>query len=304
MRDRISDYRTDTGATPMSPSADGGLPGSRTVEYHRPSRNSAHYTPGTDMALNMISSNPSSAANSPRVGQGSSSGHSNHGHGAAPSSFRSPPINAGYEQSMHPSRAAPAPPGGSRRDSSGLPPHSSTLGTFSKSANHSNHPSPNPHRNSAGAVPPSVGMAAGNSYGASAPPPRPTRAGTIPFNEPSNAANGATNFNAFRDVPPTPGTDRLGPGGGSGFVSHTPPPLHHQPFSAPGNPHAGAMLEKSFEEKLGIAAGPPFDGKEKDLPKEPSGGRSRSGTGKSSNNKKSVFGVLSGELRSSSESEE
>ena len=38
------------------------------------------------------------------------------------------------------------------------------------------------------------------------------------------------------------------------------------------------------------------DSKDKELPKEPGGGRSRSGTGKSSNNKKSMFGVLSGAL--------
>lgn len=39
------------------------------------------------------------------------------------------------------------------------------------------------------------------------------------------------------------------------------------------------------------------ESKEKDLPKEPSAamGRNRSGTGKSSKDKKSVFGVLSGE---------
>lgn len=38
-----------------------------------------------------------------------------------------------------------------------------------------------------------------------------------------------------------------------------------------------------------------LESKEKDLPKEPAAaGRNRSGTGKSLNNKKSVFGVLTG----------
>jgi len=38
--------------------------------------------------------------------------------------------------------------------------------------------------------------------------------------------------------------------------------------------------------------------RDKDLPKEPTAmGRNRSGTGKSSKDKKSVFGVLSGEAR-------
>ncbi|ORX39161.1 kinase-like domain-containing protein [Kockovaella imperatae] len=86
------------------------------------------------------------------------------------------------------------------------------------------------------------------------------------------------------------------PTSGSGFVQHTPPPLAHHPYSAPGNPHIATSLEKNFEDKLGISGGIPMglnDSKDKDLPKEPSGGRSRSGTGKSTNNKKSMFGVLS-----------
>lgn len=85
----------------------------------------------------------------------------------------------------------------------------------------------------------------------------------------------------------------------------TPPPLQHQPFSAPGNPYAGASagLDKDFDEKVGLGMGVPMnvvEPRDKELPKEPIAmGRNRSGTGKSSKDKKSVFGVLSGELVSS-----
>ena len=87
----------------------------------------------------------------------------------------------------------------------------------------------------------------------------------------------------------------------SGFASQpTPPPLLHQPFSEPTNPYGIQPLEQTFEEaKIGLGMGVPMkvvEPKEKDLPKEPmTTGRSRSGTVKSQNNKKSVFGVLTGE---------
>jgi len=88
----------------------------------------------------------------------------------------------------------------------------------------------------------------------------------------------------------------------SGFLNQpppAPPPLHHQPFSAPSNPYPTQSLEKTLEEaKIGLGGGVPMtvlESKEKDLPKEPAAaGRNRSGTGKSLNNKKSVFGVLTG----------
>jgi p21-activated kinase 1 len=60
-------------------------------------------------------------------------------------------------------------------------------------------------------------------------------------------------------------------------------------------------VEKSMEEtKIGLGIGMPMvmqETKEKELPKEPPAmvGRGRSGTVKSSKDKKSVFGVLSGE---------
>ena len=59
-------------------------------------------------------------------------------------------------------------------------------------------------------------------------------------------------------------------------------------------------LERDFDEKVGLGVGMPMnvvEPREKELPKEPIAmGRNRSGTGKSSKDKKSVFGVLSGEL--------
>ncbi|KAK1922615.1 kinase-like domain-containing protein [Papiliotrema laurentii] len=83
----------------------------------------------------------------------------------------------------------------------------------------------------------------------------------------------------------------------SQFASQpTPPPLHHQPFSAPGNPYAGG-LEKDFDEKVGLGVGVPMgvvEPRDKELPEKPiTMGRNRSGTGKSLKDKKSVFGVLS-----------
>ena len=54
------------------------------------------------------------------------------------------------------------------------------------------------------------------------------------------------------------------------------------------------------ETNLGVAVGVPMnvvEPREKDLPREPVAmGRNRSGTGKSLKDKKSVFGVLTGEL--------
>lgn len=50
------------------------------------------------------------------------------------------------------------------------------------------------------------------------------------------------------------------------------------------------------EAKIGLGMGLPLavaEAKEKDLPKEPTG-RSRSGTGKSSKDKKSIFGTITG----------
>lgn len=82
-------------------------------------------------------------------------------------------------------------------------------------------------------------------------------------------------------------------GNGNGGGSHTPttpmplqpPPLHHQPFSAPGNPYAIAGLDGEVE-KAGFGA----DDKD-----EKSKGRERSGTKSSTKEgKKSVFGFMTG----------
>jgi p21-activated kinase 1 len=58
-------------------------------------------------------------------------------------------------------------------------------------------------------------------------------------------------------------------------------------------------LDKDFDDKVGLGMGTAMavvEPREKELPKEPvTMGRNRSGTGKSSKDKKSVFGVLSGE---------
>ena len=83
-------------------------------------------------------------------------------------------------------------------------------------------------------------------------------------------------------------------GPSSGFLSN-PPPLHHQ--HSAGYPQS---LEKTLEEtNLGVGVGVPMnvaEPREKDLPREPVAmGRNRSGTGKSLKDKKSVFGVLTGE---------
>lgn len=139
-----------------------------------------------------------------------------------------------------------------------------------------------------------------------APPPRPTRAGTLPLDQQLGLN---VNGSAFRDRDQNPlsptltsarGQAGLPSGTQSQFLTQpTPPPLQHQPFSAPGNPY-GAGMEKEFEDKVGLGMGTPMnvlEPRDKELPKEPIAmGRNRSGTGKSSKDKKSVFGVLSGAL--------
>ena len=116
-------------------------------------------------------------------------------------------------------------------------------------------------------------------------------------------SNGVAPGNEFRDPisPPIPSTRSPNMSATqSGFLPHpAPPPLHHQPFSAPTKPYVTQTLEKTLEEvEIGLGMGVPMnvvEPKEKELPKEPPAmGRNRSGTGKSLNNKKSVFGVLTG----------
>jgi len=268
--------RTDTGAIPTTSNGDAHPPPvSRTVEYHRPSRNSAHYTPGTDMSLGMVS-----ATSSPRLG-------------GAPTSFRSPPIVSpnGFDANPHmlPSRAAPVPPGLMRRDSNQSNAHQQTLGAgpsrqYTKSATNS----PNPNRYSAGASAgptPSTGL---NGI----PPPRPHRSGTMPYADagqnnlqPLSASQGLARANG----------STLSPAVGGSFMPQ-PPPLNHQPFSSPANPYSTQGIEKGIEDtKLGVGMGMPMNvvepSKEKELPNAPSAAnRSRSGTNKSQKGK-SIFGL-------------
>lgn len=245
------------------------------------------------MSLGMVS-----ASNSPRIHQQPSQQQSGvH----APSAFRSPPITSpnGFDNNSHmlPSRAAPAPPGMVRRESNGYGPSDASLvagpsRAYSKSAANS----PNPNRYSAGAstsgLPPQMSSTANGI-----PPPRPTRAGTLPLGEssmnglsPISPANAASRINA-----PVGG---MSPGMAAhpGYLAQpTPPPLHHQPFSAPGNPYTTQGIEKGMEEtKFGLGMGTPMNvvepSKEKELPNAPIPSRSRSGTGKSQKGK-SIFGL-------------
>ena len=198
---------------------------------------------------------------------------------------------------MLPSRAAPAPPGMPRRESNGYGASDASVvagpsRAYSKSAANS----PNPNRYSAGAS--TSGMipqmtSASNGI----PPPRPTRAGTLPLGESS--------MNGISPISAAHATSRanIAPGGMSpGMAAHpgylaqpNPPPLHHQPFSAPGNPYGTQGIEKGMEEtKLGLGMGTPMNvvepSKEKELPNAPVPSRSRSGTGKSQKGK-SIFGL-------------
>lgn len=281
-------HHTDTGAIPTSSNGDGHPPPvSRTVEYHRPTRNSAHYSPGTDMSLGMVS-----ATASPRLGPGGVH---------APSSFRSPPVASptGFDSTAHllPSRAAPAPPGMTgRRESNaagtGNPDASYGAGpsrTYPKSASNS----PNPNRYSAG--PSGAGMVPALSASNGIPPPRPTRAGTLPLGESSmNGLSPISTSHVTARVNAAAGGISPGGGGPAYLGQPAPPPLQHQPFSAPTNPYATQGIERGMEEtKIGLGMGTPMNvvepSKEKELPNAPAQSRSRSGTGKSQKGK-SIFG--------------
>ncbi|KAK8844042.1 hypothetical protein IAR55_006836 [Kwoniella newhampshirensis] len=273
----------------------------RTVEYHRPSRNSAHYSAGTDLSLGMVSSGPTlqpSAATSPRLPQGQG------GQPTAPSAFRSPPMNFDSQTSLQPTRAAPAPPGPPTRRDSNLTsspaqgyPSSSSSSRNPSYHNKSAQNSPNPNRYSAGAGTSYMTMTSGSN---GVPPPRPTRAGTLPVGEHPGASNG---WDAVSPSIPSARSPNItgSPSAGSAFIQHhqpVPPALINQPITTPGNPYSTQTLEKNFEEaKIGLGVGVPMnvvEPKEKELPKEPPVvGRNRSGTGKSSKDKKSVFGFMS-----------
>lgn len=301
----ISAFLADTGATPLTP-GDSIVP-ARTVEYHRPSRNSAHYSSGTDMSLGMISSGPhygASTSSSPRVPTVPYTAQ-------PPSAFRSPPITspAGYDPaSMQPSRAAPPPPGfpSTQRDS-GLPASPAQGYTAGSSArpgafNKSNSNSPNPDRFSAGAG--SSSYVSLNAVTASGLPPRPTRAGTMPLLD-LGQMNNPVLGSGFNDPIISPSfnptsSPALPTANGPSFPQQSaPPPVSHQPFTTSPNLYVTQLLGKGMDDtKIGLGMGLPMtvtEPKEKDLPKEPAT-RSRSGTGKSLGDKKSIFGTLTSKL--------
>jgi p21-activated kinase 1 len=308
---------------------DGQVPRSQTIEYHRPSRSSALYAAGADVSLGMVpagSLHTSSASSSPHIPQGNgystSNGASDRVHG--PSAFRSPPLTSplnsplneyetGSSVQRHASRRNSS-MGNSSITSSPAANYSPAVGSASRPTlpsgaqsyqSKSATNSPNPNRYSSGGTsnpngPP--GSMAMTSNGA--PPPRPTRAGTLPLDQQLGLnMNGLGNYRDRERDAVSPSTSVRSPTGfpsatQSQFASQpTPPPLHHQPFSAPGNPYAGG-LEKDFDEKVGLGVGVPMgvvEPRDKELPEKPiTMGRNRSGTGKSLKDKKSVFGVLSG----------
>ncbi|ODN81141.1 hypothetical protein L202_03234 [Cryptococcus amylolentus CBS 6039] len=244
-------HQNYTGATPVSPTD----PPARTVEYHRPARNSAHYPAGTDLALGMGPSSTPSSTSSPRL-------PSQH----APSSFRSPLDS--------PQLSTP-----SGRDSS------YTSASSSRGLSYKGSPNPNARF--------STGAAGGSNP---IPPPRPMRAGTMPLELPSN------NVTSWDTIPLPPSKSPSTPYP-PGQTPALPSPSVYTPMSANGvNPYS---LEKNMEDvklagQIGLPMGvaePRHGGAvagEKELPREPTnGGRSRSGTGRSSKDKKSMFGFVS-----------
>ncbi|WRT69084.1 uncharacterized protein IL334_006067 [Kwoniella shivajii] len=298
--------------TPNSDSSHQPLPPvSRTVEYHRPSRNSAHYSAGTDLSLGMVSTSTTSSPRIPQGGQQQQQQQQVGSGGGVPSSYRSPVISTpmGFDTSsnLQPTRAAPVPPAPgvlARRESqrSGIGAGGGSGYQTKPSSN-----SPNPNRYSAGASSSYNNMTMSSSNGNGVlPPPRPTRAGTLPLGEfPSGSSNGWDQMSPTIPSARSPNITNSPSTGGSAFLPNpVPPPLHHQPTSAPGNPYSTQSLEKSFEDaKIGLGVGVPLqvaEPKDKDLPKDPGTiGRNRSGTGKSSKDKKSVFGFMSDLLTTS-----
>ncbi|KAL0247915.1 hypothetical protein I308_103993 [Cryptococcus tetragattii IND107] len=274
------------GATPVTPTADPPV-GSRTVEYHRPSRNSSHYPANTDLSLGMVpsSTSTSSANASPRI-PSASNGASSH----APSAYR-------------------LPAGGTV-----TPSHDSAFTSASSSRGQSYKGSPNPNaRYSTGNPSLPLPLATATSGGNGIPPPRPNRAGTLPLDLPSNTMSSWDPSPVSASSARSPAS-QLPPILPSPSVFTPPATLNHQPFSAAaaapsGNPYfptttATAAIEKGMEDvklsgPVGVAV--PMgviEPREKELPREPGsvvvmGGRSRSGTGRSSKDKKGMFGFVS-----------
>lgn len=115
-----------------------------------------------------------------------------------------------------------------------------------------------------------------NSYSMSGQPqaPRPVRSGTLPTGEhPGASMNGG----AYRES--------------------RSPSIHASAgntSSGSGSFPSGQPLEQTFEQTLGLGPSIPVQ-MSQDSPKDPPTMRARSGTGKSTKDKKSMFGVLSGE---------
>lgn len=196
--------------------------------------------------------------------------------------------------------------------------------------------SPNPNRYSAGYGKAATAMngitagVSGSSASGSAPPPRPSRAGTLPLDgllplvtnglSPTSGSVNTANITptmtsppAFMRAPasmsnihhqPLPAhqyqsmaigdqSHMMSSNGTTTSSALSPPPLIHQPFSAPGNPYAGANgSETTVVAQLPLRNSGGSD--EKDLPEKPKG-RERSLTNKSNKDgKKSVFGFMSG----------
>lgn len=234
------------------------------------SRNSASYAPTSDLSMGMTSSQrPNAALAGP------------------PSSYRIQQQQQQQQDMMNPNFAAPPShmmSSSSRRDSGGglvSPPISSATSSSRTPTAHgySATSSPNMNRHS---------YTTGPAYTAPHPqPPRPVRSGTLPAGEHPGMLNG----NHYRVDGRTASNGSTGPhsngiGGGPGL-------------SLPPVPSVGSMsspLETSFDSKIGIGPTIPVQ-PEKDAVKDaPPTMRARSGTGKSTKDKKSVFGVLSGTL--------
>lgn len=258
----------------------GGSPSSgavsRTIEYHRPSRNSAMIPPGHDMSMGLA---PTTTA----AVNGSTSSSTTATAGAPPQRPLPSPLEAPWDfQIPMPGRAAPAPPSTSRRNS-GI-----------QSTNSSPRQRDGGGNGSAG-----VKINDFAAAGAPPPPPRPTRAGTLPLdglytNGIGGGPVGGKTYSPHITSPiithgpslaTSPAYTRAPNSTSAGSASVT-PQLVHQPFSAPGNPYAAP------EEASGSQT--PID-EEKDLPDRPKG-RERSMTNKSTSGKgekKGMFGFMS-----------
>lgn len=253
-----------------------------------------------------------------------------------------PPVASNrYQGIQPPTNGGLYPVTSARRESTGghvssnSPSRSASIGT---QGNGSANASPNPNRYSAGfgtAAAAMQGLTAGlgaSNGNASTPPPRPSRAGTVPLDglyplvtnglQPSSAtmttsplSNTAPSFSRapasmsnihhqpvsahqYQSMTMGEQSQPFSPNTFAGTATPTsalsPPPLHHQPFSAPGNPYA----VPNGSETTVVASIPVRNSggsEEKDLPEKPKG-RERSLTNKSNKDgKKSVFGFMSGQ---------